>query len=82
MQRELDNTVDGQTDEDCNQRIDLEHNCYFTGHSEQQFKFQIKNTTKSIASPRTPHYSMMPIVTFTFDQCDLQNQESSSSHHG
>ena len=28
----------------------------------------VKNiTTQSVASPRTPHYSMMPIVTFTFD---------------
>ena len=28
-------------------------------------------TTQSVASPSTPYYSMMPIVTFTFD---LQNQ--------
>ena len=31
-------------------------------------KFWILNiTTQSVASPRSPHYSMMPIVTFNFD---------------
>ena len=29
--------------------------------------FQVNITTQSVASPRTPHLSMIPIVTFTFE---------------